>query len=99
MRVVWSALAINRAEEEAAFIAQDKPGAALLWLEGLFAITDRLEAFPHSGAPVPEIGLPDYRQLAYGTHRVVYRLDHDGVAILTVRRFKQLLRRSDLESS
>ena len=97
MKVVWSVLAIDRAEEEAAFIAQDKPGAALQWLEGLFAVTDRLETFPQAGVVVPEIGLSNYRQLVFGSHRVVYRIDRDRVAILTVRRFTQLIRLTELE--
>ena len=97
MKVVWSRLAIDRAEEEATFIAQDKPEAALRWIEGLFAAVDRLEIFPNAGPIVPEIGLPNYRQLPYGSHRIVYRIDPGVIAILTVRRFKQLLRPSELE--
>ena len=97
MKVVWSERAIDRAEEEAVFIAQDKPRAALRWLEGLFAVTDRLETFPESGVVVPEIGLANYRQLVYRTHRVVYRIDRGSVAILTVQRFKQPLRISELD--
>jgi toxin ParE1/3/4 len=97
VKVVWSQLAIDRAEEEAAFIAQDKPEAAVRWIEGLFAVVDGLATFPESGPIVPEIGLPNYRQLPYGAHRVVYRIDTGVVAILTVRRFKQQLRKSELE--
>ncbi|MEO8380579.1 MAG: type II toxin-antitoxin system RelE/ParE family toxin [Acidobacteriota bacterium] len=97
MKVVWSQLAIDRAAEEAALIARDKPGAALRWIEALFAAVDRLETFPESGPVVPEIGLSNYRQLRSGAHRVVYRLDPKAVHILTVRRFKQLLRLSEIE--
>ena len=97
MKVIWSQLAIDRAQEESAFIAQDKPGAALRWIEDLFAAVDRLETFPESGPIVPEIGLSNYRQLPFGTHRVVYRLDPSIVYILTVRRFKQLLRLAEIE--
>lgn len=52
-----SQLAIDRAEEEAAFIARDKPEAAQRWLEDLFTAVDRLETFPEAGPIVPEIGL------------------------------------------
>ena len=64
MKVVWSPLAIDRAGEEASFIAQDKPQAAKRWLEGLFKAVDRLELFPRSGHPLPELESSDYRQLA-----------------------------------
>ena len=90
MKLIWSPLAIERAYEEARYIAADKADAALRWLDGLFEATDRLEHFPDSGRVVPEIGLPEYRELVYGkSHRVVYRRDSNGVSILTVRRFRR----------
>ena len=92
MRIIWSPLAIDRASEEAAFIAKDKPEAAKRWLEGLFHTVDRLASFPLSGKHVPEILNSEYRQLAYRSHRVVYRVNEQAIAILTVRRFKQQLR-------
>ena len=99
MKVIWSPIAVDRAHEEAAYIARDKPGAALRWLEGLFESTDRLETFPRSGQVVPEIELEEYREITYGSHRVIYRLDANVVAILTVRRRKQLLNPAELSQS
>ena len=95
MKLVWSELAVERAYDEAGFIAEDKPDAALEWLEGLFRCTDRLERFPRSGQVVPEIGRPEYRQVVYKSHRVVYRMDQAEITILTVRRFKQRLDASE----
>jgi len=96
LKIVWSPLAINRASEEAAFIASDKPQAAKRWLEGLLTAVDRLASFPLSGKRLPELGSSEYRQLTYRSHRVVYRIDGPVVAILTVRRFKQQLRPDEL---
>ena len=92
MKIVWSPLAIERAYEEAQFIAEDKPEAALRWLDKLFESTDRLEMFPESGSIVPEIALPEYRQVIYRSHRVIYRLEKNQVSILTVRSSSQQLR-------
>jgi plasmid stabilization system protein ParE len=91
VKVVWSELALERAYDEAHYIAEDKPAAALRWLDGLFHATDRLERFPRSGQVVPEIGRAEYRQVVYKSHRVVYRADDVQVTILTVRRFKQVV--------
>lgn len=96
MKIVWTARAIERADQEAAFIARDKPRAAKGWLEGLFKAVDRLRYFPLSGAALPELEASDYRQLVYKSHRVVYRVEGDTVAILTIRRFKQLLDRDEI---
>ena len=96
MKIIWSQRAIDRAAEEAAFIASDKPEAAKKWLEGLFVAVDRLASFPRSGKQVPELPSLEYRQLAYRSHRLVYRVLEDSVAIVTVRRFKQSLQSTDL---
>ena len=89
---MWSPLAIERASEEATYIAQDKPEAALTWLDGLFRSTDRLETFPLSGRMVPEIGLPEYREVVYRrSHRIIYRIEKSSVSILTVRNSAQRL--------
>jgi plasmid stabilization system protein ParE len=91
VKVVWSPLAVDRAYEEARFIARDKPGAALRWVEGLFESTDRLESFPYSGNVVPEINLDEFREIAYRSHRVIYRVEPPIVSILTVRRSRRPL--------
>jgi plasmid stabilization system protein ParE len=97
VRIVWSPLAIKRASEAAAYIAGDKPEAALRWLDGLFDVTDRLEMFPESGRVVPEIGLPEFREVIYRkTYRIVYRVEKGRVAILTVRNCAQLLDESEV---
>jgi toxin ParE1/3/4 len=96
LKVVWSPLAVERAHEEARFIADDKPAAALHWLDGLFQSTDQLARFLELGRIVPEIGLRVYREITYGSHRVIYRVEKSLVSILTVRRSRQQLQRSDL---
>ena len=97
MKVEWSPLAIERAYEQARFIAADKPDAALRWLEGLFEIVDTLERFPDTGRVVPEIGNANIRELVYRkSHRVIYRRGKSSVAVLTVRRFRRLIDVSEL---
>jgi len=90
LKLVWSDLAIQRAEEAAEFIARDKPEAARKWLEGLFRSVDRLQNFPESGHVLPEVGLPEYREIAYRSHRVIYKLHESTIVVLTIRHSKQL---------
>jgi plasmid stabilization system protein ParE len=96
VKIVWAPLAIERASEEAAFIAADKPGAAERWLSGLFKAVDRLATFPLSGARLRELPNSEYRQLVHKSHRVVYRVSGETVIILTVRRFKHQLNADEL---
>ena len=100
MKIVWSRLAIERAYDAAAYIANDKPEAALRWLNGLFEVTDRLELFPESGRVVPEIGLADFREVIYRrAYRVIYRVEKSRVVILTVRNCAQLLDETELSDA
>lgn len=98
MKIVWSPLAIERAYDAAAYIARDKPEAALRWLDGLFAATDRLEHFPESGRVVPEINRSEFRELIYRrAYRVIYRIEKRQVSILTVRNCAQEFDRGELD--
>jgi toxin ParE1/3/4 len=100
VKIVWSPLAIERAYEAAAYIATDKPEAALRWLDGLFEVTDRLEMFPESGRVVPEIGVREFREVVYRrAWRVIYRVKKTRVSILTVRNFAQLLDTPELDAA
>ena len=95
MKIVWSPLALERVEDIARYIAEDKPDAAVKWVDWLFSTVERLADFPKSGRMVPEVGSPRIRELISGTYRVVYSVK-DQVDILTVRRSSQLLRVSEL---
>jgi len=98
VKLIWSRLAIDRAVEAARYIGEDKPAAADRWLDGLFKTVDRLEAFPNSGHGIPELPNSKYRQLTYRSHRIIFSVGPNVVHILTVRRFKQRLDVSELES-
>ncbi len=85
MRVVWTPIALDRAEEAARYIAIDRPSAAAKWIDGLFLAVGELRKFPERGRMVPEIGSPEVREILYGSHRVVYRLGKKRLHVLTVR--------------
>lgn len=95
MRIVWSPLALERVEDIAQYIAEDKPGAAVEWVDGIFDTVERLADFPESGRVVPEVGGHRIREVIFGTYRVIYSI-RGQVDILTVRRSSQLLRMSEL---
>lgn len=95
MRVVWSPLALERVEDIALYIAEDKPDAAVKWVDDLFTTVERLADFPESGRMVPEVGSRRIREVIFGTYRVIYSAK-EQVDVLTVRRSSQLLRLSEL---
>lgn len=95
MRIVWSPLALERVEDIAQYIAEDKPSAAAEWVEGIFDTVERLSDFPESGRIVPEVGGRRIREVIFGAYRIIYSV-RDQIDILTVRRSSQLLRMSEL---
>ena len=65
MRVDWTDLALDRADEIAQHIAEDDREAAVRWMVGLFDAADRLSDFPESGRMVPELGQREVRELVW----------------------------------
>ena len=97
MNLIWAPLAIDRVAEIAAYIAEDNPVAAEKWIRDVFARTGQLALFPQSGRHLPETARKDLRELIWGNYRIIYRIQPDQVAILTVRHTKQVLPLEDLK--
>ena len=91
MKIIWSPLAIDRASEIAEYIAQDKPSAAVNWINTVFSKVEQLKASPEIGRPVPEIRSNQFRELIYGNYRIIYRIEKKRISILTIRHGKQIL--------
>ena len=97
MKIIWSPLAQKRLSDITDYIAQDKPRAALNWVELVFDKVENLAAFPNSGRTVPELENKQYRELIIGNYRVIYKITEKQIQILTIRNFKQLLSSDDLD--
>ncbi|MBN1930115.1 MAG: type II toxin-antitoxin system RelE/ParE family toxin [Desulfobacterales bacterium] len=91
MKIIWSPLAVDRASEIAAYIAQDKPSVAEKWINTIFSKVEELKSSPEIGRIVPEIGNNRFRELIYGNYRIIYRIEKKQISILTIRHGKQIL--------
>jgi plasmid stabilization system protein ParE len=91
MKIIWSPLAIDRASEIAEYIAQDKPSAAVNWINTVFSKVEQLKSSPEIGRVVPEIRNDQFRELIYGNYRIIYRIEKKQISILTIRHGKQIL--------
>ena len=96
MKVIWTEQAVNKLEEFADFIALDNPRIALKWTETIRNSVNKLEHFPQIGRKVPEIKRNDIREIIEGNYRVIYRIEPERIAILTIRNCKQLLSEGDV---
>lgn len=98
MTLEWSPLALKRARDIFEYIAEDKPSAAVDWLDRLMEVVERLQEHPKSGRMVPETDTERIREVMHGGYRVIYALDdtNDKIQILTVRRGSETLPAEDL---
>ena len=97
MKVVWSPLALEKLEATAKFIALDKPTAADKWVNDVFDRTDLLSSQPELGREVPELLGSSYREIIFGSYRIIYKIENE-IKILTLRNSRQLLSSDNIES-
>lgn len=89
MKVIWSALAEQRALEAVDHIALDRPEGAEEWLEELIERVGKLDRLARRGRVIPEIGLPAFREIFHAPYRIIYRVDTTRVIILTLRHWRR----------
>ena len=97
MNVVWTPLAESQVADAFAYIAADRPAAALKWFERLVRSVGSLSLLPDQGSMVPEAARELIREVLVKPYRVVYRRDDDVVVILTVQHGRRDLDLSDAE--
>ncbi|MBH0179619.1 MAG: type II toxin-antitoxin system RelE/ParE family toxin [Nitrospira sp.] len=89
--LVWTRRAIEDVQSIQRFIEKDSPHYAQLVGQQLIAAVERLPTFPQSGRVVPEFNNPAIREVIQGSYRIVYRLIHGEIHILTVHHAARLL--------
>lgn len=90
MTLIWTRRALADVQSVKQYIAEDSPHAAQLVTQRLIAAVERLALFPQSGRIVPEIADPLIREVIQGSYRIVYRLIHQELHILTVHHSARL---------
>jgi toxin ParE1/3/4 len=89
MRVTWAPLAREQTADAFAFIAAERPSAAIRWFEEVVERTGSLSLFPDMGRMMPEASRPDVREMLVEPYRLVYRRDPEEVVILGVFHSRQ----------
>ena len=84
MSLRWSQRALRDLDQIWAFIAQDNPRAARRWVHQIQARARAATTAPLAGRVVPEVGLPEIREVFQRSYRVVYRVEGDELYVLTV---------------
>lgn len=83
-RLTWSQRSSQDLRQIKAFIALDKPHAALQFIKKIKSKAERLKKFPLSGRIVPELFRREIREILVGNYRVIYKITDREILFLTV---------------
>jgi addiction module RelE/StbE family toxin len=97
MKITWSEQARRDLCAIRDFIARDSEHYASLQLERLISRVERTAAMPSRGHPVHEAVDSDMREVHEGTYRIVYRIQDQGLQVVTIVHMKQRLTRKRLK--
>jgi len=84
MKARWTRRAVRDLTDIGDFIAADDPRAARAWVERLRRRAATTAKAPGAGRIVPELGRKDLRKVLLGSYRIVYRVQRQGIVVLTV---------------
>lgn len=84
MKVHWTDTAIEHLQAIYHYIAKSSPDYALRVVDRLTRRSRQIAEFPLSGRVVPEIDLPQIRQVIEGPFRIIYHLQPDQIDIVAV---------------
>lgn len=92
-QIVWSYRSIKDIDEIATFISKDSIQYAEEYVKLFFEKARGLEKYPHSGRPVPELGLSSIRQILCDRYRIIYEImDDNKIGIITIHHQSRLLK-------
>jgi toxin ParE1/3/4 len=83
-RVTWAPSALEDVESIAHFIARDSVDHAALFVTRMCQAADRLATFPQAGRIIPEMNMPDRREVFVGPYRIMYRIEGQEVWIVAI---------------
>jgi plasmid stabilization system protein ParE len=96
-KIYWSPLAAQRLEIIFEYISADNNIAANKLIGNIFKKVESLVEFPAKGRKVPEVNKDEIREIFENGYRIIYRVGHKEIFILTIRNSLQLLSEKDLQ--
>jgi toxin ParE1/3/4 len=92
-KLVFAPLAEQDLDDILAYIARDKPGAAVSWVGKIREKCEFLAANPDIGERRPEFRTGEFRSSLVGSYVIFYRAIADGIEIARVVRGERDIRK------
>jgi len=87
----WAESAVASLVDAIEYIGRDSPSYAAAFAVRAERAAASLESFPERGRRVPEFNDPGVREIAVGSHRLIYRVARNRVLLLAfVRKSRDL---------
>lgn len=83
-RLIWTDPAVESLSEIVEFISRDSEYYAANVAKGIYETAENLILFPLMGRTVPEFNREDFRELFYQSYRIIYKVESDRIALLTI---------------
>lgn len=84
MKVFWTENAVSHLDGIYAYISNASEIYALRTVDRLTKRSEQIASFPLSGRSVPEIDLPQIREVIEGNYRIIYFIKPDQIDVLAV---------------
>jgi addiction module RelE/StbE family toxin len=84
VKVFWTETAQDHLDAIHAFISIDSPTYALRVIDRLTRRAEQIAEHPLSGRKVPEVSLPQIREVIEGNYRIIYYIKPDQIDVLAV---------------
>lgn len=84
MKILWTDPALEDLRSIHTYIARDALAYADQFVARIITAVDHLQEFPEMGRIVPEAQLSHIRELCYQRYRIIYRVETERVAVLTI---------------
>jgi len=96
MTLVWTREALEKLNEIEEFISAYNPERAETFIDYLIEQGEAITRNPQIGRSIPEISNSDIREIIAKGYRIVYRVKHEQLEILTVFEGHKLLKIDEL---
>ena len=96
MTVIWTKEALEKLHSIEEIIGTANPERAEIFIDHLIERGESISQNPQIGRIVPEISIPEIREIIVKKYRIVYKIKKEKIEILTVFESHRLLRIDEL---
>lgn len=83
-KVIWTDPAVDGLSKIVEYISNDSERYAARVAKGIYDAVGSLSIFPLRGRVVPEFRRENFRELIYQSYRIIYKVEVNRIAILSI---------------